>query len=31
MVSSAMPACGPDMRTMAMAEGGRPDDKAKMV
>src|SRR5712691_10706030 len=28
---SAVPACGPDTRTMEMALGGRPDDSAKMV
>jgi hypothetical protein len=29
--SSALPACGPQIRTTATAAGGRPDDKAKMV
>jgi hypothetical protein len=28
---SAVPACGPDTRTMEIALGGRPDDSAKMV
>ena len=28
---SAAPDCGPDTRTMAIALGGRPDDRAKMV
>src|SRR5262245_24926355 len=29
--SSATPACGPEMRTTAIAAGGRPEDSAKMV
>jgi hypothetical protein len=30
-VASALPACGPQIRTTATATGGRPDDNAKMV
>ena len=29
--ASAAPACGPDMRTTAIAAGGRPEESAKMV
>jgi hypothetical protein len=28
---SAAPACGPEMRTTAIAAGGRPEESAKMV